>query len=113
MGWLKRCFAVEAASATVVGVSNDGIATLKRFSVEACRDKFAVASDPDSTVIRSYDAKIAFLPGVADRISYVIDRNGRIAYAYGSMSPEGHVANTLKAVEQLTAAKPPDQAGKR
>ena len=103
----------NALGATVVGVSNDDIATLKRFSVEACRDKFAVASDPDSTVIRSYDAKIAFLPGVADRISYVIDRNGRIAYAYGSMSPEGHVANTLKAVEQLTAAKPPDQAGKR
>jgi thioredoxin-dependent peroxiredoxin len=91
----------NALGATVIGVSNDGIETLKRFSVEACRNKFAVASDEESKVIKAYDARIAFLPGVADRISYVIDRSGRIAYAYGSMNPDGHVANTLRAVEQL------------
>jgi peroxiredoxin len=42
---------------------------------------------------------------MADRISYVIDRSGRIAYAYSHGNPEGHVANTLKVVEQLAAAK--------
>jgi len=104
----------NALGATVVGVSNDDIETLKRFSVEACRNKFAVASDADSRVIRAYDAKIAFLPGVADRISYVIDRSGKIAYAYGSMNPDGHVANTMKAVEELVATgKQPEAAGKR
>ena len=97
----------NALDATVIGVSNDDIETLKRFSVEACRSKFAVASDAGSKVIRAYDAQIAFLPGVADRISYVIDRSGRIAYAYGSANPDGHVANTLKAVEQLAAAGTP------
>jgi len=35
----------EALGATVVGISNDDIDTLKKFSVEACRDKFAVAAD--------------------------------------------------------------------
>jgi peroxiredoxin Q/BCP len=94
----------NALGATVIGVSNDDIETLKRFSVEACRNKFAVASDVDSKVIRAYDAKLAFLPGAADRISYVIDRSGTIVYAYGSMNPDGHVANTLKVVEQLAAA---------
>ena len=104
----------NALGATVIGVSNDDIETLKRFSVEACRNKFAVASDADSKVIRAYDAKIAFLPGVADRISYVIDQSGKIAYAYGSMNPDGHVANTMKAVEALVAAgKQPEAAGKR
>jgi len=93
----------NALGATVIGVSNDDIETLKRFSVEACRNRFAVASDADSKVIRAYDAKLAVLPGAADRISYVIDRSGRIAYAYGSMNPDGHVANTLKVVEQLAA----------
>jgi peroxiredoxin len=97
----------NALGATVIGVSNDDIETLKRFSVEACRNKFAVASDAESKVIRAYDAKIAFTPGVADRISYVIDRSGKIAYAYGSMNPQGHVANTLKAVEELAAAGKP------
>ncbi len=95
----------NALGATVIGVSNDDIATLKRFSVEACRSKFAVAADADSKVIRAYDAKLAFMPGMADRISYVIDSTGRIAYAYDSLNPEGHVANTLKVVEQLRAAR--------
>ncbi len=33
----------EAAGATVVGMSTDDMPTLKRFSTEECRDKFAVA----------------------------------------------------------------------
>jgi peroxiredoxin Q/BCP len=95
----------EALGATVIGVSNDDIETLKRFSVEACRNKFAVGADADSKVIRAYDARLAMLPGAADRISYVIDPAGRIAYAYGSMNPDRHVANTLKVVEELAAAR--------
>ncbi len=95
----------NALGATVIGVSNDDIATLKRFSVEACRNKFAVAADPDSKVIREYDAKLAFMPGMADRISYVIAPTGKIAYAYASLSPDHHVANTMKVVEELAAAK--------
>jgi peroxiredoxin Q/BCP len=95
----------NALGATVIGVSNDDITTLKRFSVEACRNKFAVAADPDSKVIREYDAKLAFMPGMADRISYVIAPDGRVAYAYASLSPDRHVANTMKVVEELAAAK--------
>lgn len=93
----------NALGATVIGVSNDKIDTLKRFSVEACRSQFAVASDADAKVIHAYDAQIAARPGMADRISYVIDRAGKVVYAYGSANPELHVANTLKAVEQLAA----------
>lgn len=93
----------NALGATVIGLSNDDIDTLKRFSVEACRNKFAVASDKEARVIRAYDAQIAVKSDTADRISYVIDRSGRIAYAYNSRNPEGHVANTMKAVEQLAA----------
>jgi peroxiredoxin len=103
----------NALGATVIGVSNDNIDTLKRFSVEACRNKFAVAADPDSKVIKAYDAKMAMMPGMADRISYVIDTTGHIAYEYGSMSPEGHVTNTLKVVEDLAAkAKGAPSAGR-
>jgi thioredoxin-dependent peroxiredoxin len=94
-----------ALGATVIGVSNDDIDTLKRFSVEACRSKFAVAADPDSKVIRAYDARIAATPSTADRISYVIGRDGRIAYAYRNGNPDGHVANTLKVVEGLAASR--------
>lgn len=93
----------RAMGATVIGVSNDDIATIRRFSVEECRNTFAVAADPDSKVIKAYDAKLAFMPGMADRISYVIAPGGKVSYVYSSMDPDGHVANTLKAVERLRA----------
>jgi len=92
-----------AFGATVIGVSNDDIDTLKRFSVEACRNKFAVAADAKAQVIRAYDAQIASRPDMADRISYVIGRDGKVAYAHRDSNPDGHVANTLKVVEQLAA----------
>lgn len=89
------------AGATVIGMSNDDIATLSRFSVEACRDKFAVAVGTP-TIIRAYDAAI---PGtqLASRTSYVINQNGTIRYSFSSPSPKGHVENTLKAVRALNA----------
>lgn len=95
----------NALGATVIGVSNDDAETIRRFSVEACRSQFAVAGDADGKVIRAYDAKMMLMPSMASRISYVIDRSGRIAYSHQSMSPEGHVTNTLKVVEELATAR--------
>ena len=39
----------------------------------------------------------------SDRTSYVIARDGKIAYAYRSLDPEKHVANTLAALRALAA----------
>ena len=47
--------------ATVVGISHDDIGTQLKFSTEECRDKFAVGADPDSTIIKNYDAKLTAL----------------------------------------------------
>ena len=91
-----------ALGATVVGVSHDDIATQIRFSKEECRDKFAVAADPESAIIKSYDAKMAMLP-MSGRISYVIAPDDKVIYAYNSMDPVDHVKNTLKAVEDWRA----------
>ena len=94
----------NALGATVVGVSNDDIATLQRFSVEACRDKFAVAADAGGRITRQYDATM--LPGlaIADRISYVISPQGKVIYVYSSGNPDEHVKRTLAAVEQWKAS---------
>lgn len=93
----------HALGATVVGISSDNIETLKRFSVEACRNQFAVAADAQSKVIRAYDAASTFSRSMAARVSYVIDRSGRIVFTHDSMRPEGHITETLKVVEQLRA----------
>jgi peroxiredoxin len=91
----------KAMGATVIGMSNDDIDTLKRFSVEACRNKFAVAADAGAKVIKDYDVALKVMPGMADRISYLIAPDGKIAAVYSSMNPDGHIDAMLKAVQQL------------
>ncbi len=101
----------EAMKATVIGVSGDDIATLKRFSVEECRNRFAVASDPGGRIMKSYDASMPFVDGYAKRISYVISPQGRIIYAWSSMSPAEHVPNTLAALNRWSTQKPGTTGG--
>ncbi len=59
----------EALGATIVGVSADDIDTLGRFSVQACRGKFAVASDANKDIMKSYDAATQALPHFRDAYS--------------------------------------------
>lgn len=87
--------------ATVIGVSSDDIETLKRFSVAACRNEFAVAADEESKVIQAYDAASSLFGKRAARVSYVIDTSGKIAFIHDSISPKGHITSTLEAVERL------------
>jgi len=91
-----------ALGATVVGVSHDDIATQIKFSKEECRDKFAVAADPESAIIKAYDAKLAMMP-MSGRISYVISPDDKIIYAYNDLDASEHVNNTLKAVQDWRA----------
>ena len=96
-----------ALGATVIGMSNDDIETLKKFSIEACRNQFAVAADPGAKVIRQYDAGLAVKPDMANRISYVISPQGKVLLTYTSMDPDGHVAAAMKAVQEWkTGARP-------
>jgi peroxiredoxin Q/BCP len=97
--------AYRALGATVIGVSNDDIATLKKFSVSECRSKFAVAADKDRSIMKSYDAVLTLMPQYADRVSYVISPDGRVIFAYKSMNPEKHVETTLDALKKWSAAK--------
>jgi peroxiredoxin Q/BCP len=91
--------------ATVIGVSKDDIETLNKFSVSECRNKFAVAADPELKIASSYDAKIPVV-AYADRTSYVIAPDGSILYAYSAMKPDDHVKNTLAAVKTWRDAHP-------
>ncbi len=90
----------EALGATVIGVSSDDIATLGKFSVQACQGKFPVASDEAQKVMKSYDAVMALRPDYANRISYVIAPNGKVIYNYQSLNPNRHVEKTLAALRE-------------
>src|ERR1700733_3481863 len=90
----------KALGATVIGVSHDDIDKLNKFSVSECRNKFAVAADPDQHIMKSYDAILAKKPLYADRTSYVISPDGKIIYSYTDLKPDQHVANTMAAVKK-------------
>lgn len=92
----------KALNTTVIGMSNDNIDTLKKFSVEACRNKFAVAADAAGKVIKDYDVFLKMVPGtMADRVSYLIGADGKVAAVHASMDPDGHIDAMLKAAEKL------------
>lgn len=96
----------EALGAGVIGVSTDNIETLAKFSVEACRNKFAVASDSARSVVKSYDAQLAIRPDYADRISYLIGPDGSVLAVYSSLSPDQHVEKMLAALRDWRKAQP-------
>lgn len=95
-----------ALGATVIGVSQDGIAKLQKFATSECRSKFPVASDKDGAISRQYDALLGpgFL-GYSSRTSYVILPDDTVGYAYTAMDPGKHVGNTLDAVKAWRAAQ--------
>lgn len=87
----------KAKHVTVVGVSGDGIDILKKFSAETCAGKFPVAADPDAVASIQYDAKIDFTP-MANRISYVVGQDGKIAFVHDDPDAATHVSSLLAAV---------------
>ena len=98
----------RAAGATDIGMSADPVGRLRAFSTEHCAGRFAVASATPQ-IIRGFDVDLGrTVPGadgkpraITSRTSYVIARDGRIAYAHSDMNPADHVRNTLAAVRAL------------
>ena len=93
----------QAAGATVIGMSADDVATLTKFSAEKCAGKFAVAS-AGPKVVSGYDVALGKQMAGRDltkRTSYVIDRQGRVAFVHDDMNPAEHVSQTLAAVQKL------------
>ena len=97
--------AFTKAGATVIGMSADDVPTLQRFSTEKCAGAFTVAS-AGPAVVAAYDVDLHHqMAGrnLTSRTSYVIGRDGRIAFVHDAMDASQHVATTLAAVERLAA----------
>ena len=105
-----------AAGASIVGVSLDDIDRLNTFSADPdyCGGKIAVASDPDGHIARAYalavrdaapgrkdtrGAQIAH--GLAERSTFVVTPDGRIAASFDGLSPVENVEHALAAVQRL------------
>jgi thioredoxin-dependent peroxiredoxin len=109
-----------AAGATIVGVSLDDIGPLNTFSADPdyCGGKIAVASDADGHIARAYGLAVrdaapgrkdtrgaAIDHGFAERSTFVVTPDGRVAAAFDGLSPVENVAHALAVVQGLAAAR--------
>ncbi len=94
------------AGATVIGMSADPVDVLADFSAKDCAGKFMVAS-AGPAVVSGYDVALPRGGGrtITSRTSYVIAKNGKIAFVHNDMSYADHVRTTLEAVRRLSAAR--------
>jgi len=97
------------AGAAVVGVSRDDEASHALFSAHH-NLPFLLLSDPKGEVHRQYG--VASLLGLADRVTYVIDRAGVIRHVFDSkVRMRAHVDRSLEVVRALAAASGAGVAG--
>lgn len=89
----------KAAGAQVIGLSADDLETLRRFSVEECRDAFPVGR-ASPALIDNYDVSFGDSE-MTNRTSYVIGTDGRIAMVHSDLDWREHVSRTLATVRAL------------
>lgn len=93
----------RAAGATVIGMSGDAITDLQRFSSTECAGRFPVAR-ADAAILKGFEVlrPEAFRGRrIASRVSFVIARDGRVAFVHDDANPVEHVTQTLGAVRRL------------
>lgn len=108
-----------SAGATVVGVSLDNIARLNDFSADPnyCAGKVAVASDVDGNISKAYALSVReavagkkdtrgveINHGYAERTTFVVTPDGKIAATVGGIAPALNVEKALEIVQKLSAA---------
>ena len=111
----------SAAGASVVGVSLDSIGRLKDFSADPdyCAGKLTVASDADGRIAKAYDLAVREAGsgrkdsrgqdidhGFAERTTFVIRPDGRIAATLSGLAPVANVEKALEVVRTLAGRRP-------
>jgi peroxiredoxin len=117
----------SAAHATIIGVSGDSIERLNAFSADPqyCAGKFAVASDSEGAIGKSFNLAVRVREGAAtfkdsrgvlldnkvgiERTTFVIMPDYRIAATFSSaddkIKPTEHAEKSLAFVQQLASRK--------
>ena len=105
-----------AAGASVIGVSLDNIERLNDFSAdpEYCAGNLAVASDESGEIAASFDINvregregskdtrgIEIGHGFAERTTFIVTSDGKIAQTIGGVSPMENVRLSLETVQRI------------
>jgi peroxiredoxin Q/BCP len=82
----------------VLGASADPVALNQKFTDKE-KYNFPLLCDTDKKLITALGIKAA--SGNAMRVTYVVDREGKIAKVYEKVTPKGHADEVLKYVKTL------------
>jgi peroxiredoxin Q/BCP len=95
--------ALTESGADVIGVSTDSWDAHQRFS-EKYGLEFALAADRDHAIRRAYGVgrMLGVLP-VAERVSFLVGPDGRIARVWPHVKPSEHAAEVLAEVRRRRA----------
>ena len=87
--------------AVVVGVSSDDEASHQKFA-QKHRLPFPLLADTSGQLRKQYEVPRAFLGLLPGRVTFVIDKDGKIAYIFNSMSgATDHVSKTKEVLRGL------------
>jgi len=89
-----------ALDCPVIGVSTDSVASHRAYAANH-GFPFILLSDEQGELARDFGV---FDNGVAERATFVIDREGRVARAFRSVNPRGHADQVLKFVRTMIDA---------
>jgi peroxiredoxin Q/BCP len=92
----------EAASAVVLGVSRDSVEKHRAFATEHALP-FPLLADESGAICEKYGVRSTL--GYASRVTFLIDRDGRVARVFPDVDPGVHAEELLAAIAALPGAK--------
>lgn len=96
---------IQGLGAEVIGVSVQDVDSHRQFAAHH-RLNFRLVADPDKGITRAYG--VLGILGVAKRVTYLIDPEGRIRDAYRSeIDPKSHVERARLKLRELGALASP------
>ncbi len=95
-GFTEHYAEFQRAGVAVVGVSVDSVDSQKSF-VDKCSIPFPLVADRDKSIARQYG--VLGLLGVAKRVTFFLDANGRVSDRVEGMLPGPHVRRALDRIQ--------------
>jgi thioredoxin-dependent peroxiredoxin len=103
-GFRDEHTSLDRAGAVVIGVSTQDNESHQEFA-ERYQLPFLLLPDEDSKIAQTYG--VGSVLGFSKRVTFIIDRQGRIAKVYEKVSPPGHAEEILETIELLPPATEP------
>lgn len=86
--------------AEVIGISSDTVSSHQKF-INQYKLPFVLLSDSDKKIRTLFGVKsdlFGLLPG---RVTYIVDKNGKIIFIFNSMNAKNHIPEALKRIKKI------------